>query len=132
MIDNLQEIFDKTAKHLIKQKVASVSMPDAMCAYRDPNGNKCAVGKWIKKKHYNEFMEGSTIDCEEVQEALTKSRVNAKNEKVLDLLTKLQEAHDESYQESICAVSPSKYLPTLKKALIKVGESFKLKTKVIK
>jgi hypothetical protein len=65
---NAQEIFDKVASHLAKQKVRS-GAPEVMengqerlvCKYRGPNGTMCAFGIFISEENYRESMEGCNV-----------------------------------------------------------------------
>ena len=57
-----QTIFNKVAKHLLKQGVRSESNP-GNCRYKGPNGLKCAVGALIPNKVYSENFEGLTVLC---------------------------------------------------------------------
>lgn len=63
-----QEVFDKVARHLLKQgqrSVRSVShhKDQPECAYRSPSGLKCAVGCLIPDHEYDPRMEGKAVDC---------------------------------------------------------------------
>lgn len=55
---SLQTMFNKIAKHLLKQGRAATS-DDGQCLYRDPHGNMCAVGCLIPERQYHEDMEAS-------------------------------------------------------------------------
>ena len=52
-----QEVFDQVATHLLKQKTRSTS--ENGCAYRGPNGLKCAAGCLISDEEYKPDMEGA-------------------------------------------------------------------------
>lgn len=109
-----QEIFDRTAAHLLAQgEPASIS---GDCMYRTPNGLKCAVGALIPDEVYHRFdidpkyadpyneLEGANIESRVVQRALIDSGVLAKDfdEEIngtFHLLLEIQLAHDE-YQSS--------------------------------
>ncbi len=66
-----QEVFDTVANHLRKQgqwaRVAN-PLPSAwrnqseICAYRTPEGLRCAVGCLIEDEDYDPTMEGKTVD----------------------------------------------------------------------
>lgn len=67
-----QEVFDTVANHLRKQgQRARVANPnfrpgfhgtEEICAYRSPEGLRCAVGCLIKDEDYVPSMEGQTVD----------------------------------------------------------------------
>lgn len=52
-----QEIFNKVAKHLLRQSKRSVN-EGGQCMYRGPNNTRCAVGCLIPKSAYQPAMEG--------------------------------------------------------------------------
>jgi hypothetical protein len=58
-----QAVFNKVAKHLLKQKERSVGSLNGRdrCLYRGPNGLKCAVGCLIPNKMYSPDMEGKIL-----------------------------------------------------------------------
>lgn len=76
-LPSLQEIFDKTALHLLRQNRRSLQPGSALdCAYRGENGIMCAVGVWIKDEHYDaDLLEAKTADDKDVVKALVKSGV---------------------------------------------------------
>lgn len=51
-----QEVFDQVATHLLKQNKKSENL--VRCAYRGPDGLKCAAGCLISDQEYDELMEG--------------------------------------------------------------------------
>lgn len=62
----LQSMYDKVAKHLLKQNAVSRitnTFSNAMCAYRSPDGLKCAIGCLIPDSLYSPGMEGKSIDA---------------------------------------------------------------------
>ena len=94
---NLQQIFDKSASHLLKQGEKSFAEKgEYLCAYRGKNGLMCAVGCLIDDAYYDWRTEGEAVDdSEEVREALEKSGIDFhSNAPVLLLLSKLQGIHD--------------------------------------
>jgi len=94
---NLQQIFDKSASHLLKQGEKSFAEKgEYLCAYRGKNGLMCAVGCLIDDAHYDWRTEGEAVDdSKEVREALEKSGIDFhSNAPVLHLLSKLQCIHD--------------------------------------
>jgi len=54
-----QRIFNKVVNHLLTQGKKSVDGDH--CSYYAEDGNKCAVGCLISKKHYKAEMEGLLI-----------------------------------------------------------------------
>lgn len=86
-----QELFDKVAKHLLKQNRCSES-PDGLCMYRGPRRAKCAAGVLIKDEFYSKDLEGSSVESSpKVRTALIKSGVRRSQ---LPLVTELQLLHD--------------------------------------
>ena len=70
----LQEIFDKVARHLLTQnEKAGHADPDApgefICEYRDAEGRKCAAGILIPYAAYRASLEGNGIQTPEVARA---------------------------------------------------------------
>jgi hypothetical protein len=61
-----QEVFDKVATHLLRQKEKSVALFNQfsypLCAYRGENGTMCAVGCLIPNEKYHTGMEGWNVD----------------------------------------------------------------------
>ena len=93
---NLQQIFDKTASHLLKQGIQSTLEDDDTCAYRGQDGSMCAVGCLINDDAYNWYLEGTSVDdCKKVQKALRNSGIEFDADgQVMRLLTRLQTIHD--------------------------------------
>lgn len=60
-----QEVFDKVAHHLLKQKarsmISSSTGGSQLCGYRGGNGLCCAVGFLIPEELYDVNMEGNGI-----------------------------------------------------------------------
>jgi hypothetical protein len=56
-----QVIFDKVVAHL-RQQGRKALRAEGGCAYRTPEGLKCAVGCLISDEEYSQEMEGHTID----------------------------------------------------------------------
>ena len=105
---NLQQIFDKTASHLLKQGVQSV-LADVVntCAYRGQGGSMCAVGCLINNDSYRRNLEGKPVTCKKVQKALRNSGIEFDADgQVMRLLTMLQTMHD-TKEESDWAASLS-------------------------
>lgn len=76
---NRQEVFNKVSKHLLTQKVRAISAGRASsedsngCMYKDPSGNKCAVGCLISENLYTPMLEGQSVYSHYLQDALEKS-----------------------------------------------------------
>jgi hypothetical protein len=87
-----QEIFDYVATFLIKQGQPALTA-DGACAYRAPNGCRCAAGCLIPDCVYNVGMEGCCID-----DVILNTSNNLPEYMVINrgLILGLQEAHDES------------------------------------
>ena len=93
---NLQQIFDKTANHLLKQGVQSVLEDNDTCAYRGQDGAMCAVGCLINDDAYSWKLEGTGIlEGTRVQTALRNSGIEFDTDgQVMRLLAMLQGIHD--------------------------------------
>ncbi len=62
-----QEVFDTVVNHLRQQGQQCVSDDDEIgCAYRGPNGMKCAVGALIPDELYDEAFEGKNVYQDEI------------------------------------------------------------------
>lgn len=53
-----QQVFDQVAAHLLTQNKRSYNDELAACAYRSPDGLKCAAGCLIADEEYNPAWEG--------------------------------------------------------------------------
>lgn len=84
-----QAIFDRVAKHLLRQGRRSWSTEAGGCAYRGNDGDKCAVGCLILDREYDEAMENRPV-CE----LLDKGALPMRLAPHVGLLTILQMAHD--------------------------------------
>jgi hypothetical protein len=93
---NLQQIFDKSASHLLKQGEKSWLVNRFACAYRSEGGLMCAVGCLIDDSAYSPELEGTAIDhSPNVQRALRHSGIEFDTDgQVMLLLTRLQWVHD--------------------------------------
>lgn len=91
-----QEVLEQVVRGVVAQGVPSV---DAMgyCVYRGPNGLKCAAGQVIRDNEYDPLMEGAVFGMtHRKREFATPERLRPH----VDLLQKLQEAHDNSKDEA--------------------------------
>ena len=91
---NNQQIFDKVAKHLLKQNAKAINA-DGTCLYRSPKNRKCAVGCLIKRAAYSPDIEYKVVYSEPVKIALRKSGIGPITTCKLNLLNRLQKIHDE-------------------------------------
>ncbi len=93
----LEDIFEKSASHLIKQGKTSHSKNlDDTCAYRGDDGAMCAIGCLIDDEAYDFVIEGKSFDMPEVEMALRSSGINFDDDEfIYALLSDLQNIHDE-------------------------------------
>lgn len=54
---NRQEVFEKVARHLLKQGRKSVHAKDGVCQLRGDGGRACAIGCLIADEHYDPSLE---------------------------------------------------------------------------
>ena len=97
----LQEIFDRTVRHLFTQGGPSLAPSpngkDPSCVYRGNEGRMCAAGIWIDDAHYSLALEGMMIDVctgEVRMEPTLREALSLKENDELRLLGSLQNAHD--------------------------------------
>ena len=99
-----QEIFNKSAVHLMGMEGPSLDQDNDACVYRgkdadcDFNGQMCAVGLFIDDEHYSEDIEGTGItNNRSVSHAVAKSwgQEHLTSDQ-LSLLADLQTAHDDT------------------------------------
>ena len=99
-----QEIFDAAAIHLMGMDGPSLDQDSDTCVYRGKdddcefNGQMCAVGLFIKDEHYDDDLEGQGISGgQAVADAVAASwGQDDLTVAQLDLLSDLQEAHDDT------------------------------------
>ena len=99
-----QEIFDAAAIHLMGMDGPSLDQDSDACVYRGKdddcefNGQMCAVGLFIKDEHYDDDLEGQGISGgQAVADAVAASwGQDDLTVAQLDLLSDLQEAHDDT------------------------------------
>lgn len=113
----MQEVFDKVATHLLKQR--SRSEGKRGCAYRGKAGKMCAVGCLIANEHYRPTLEGRNMQSESVQAALRDSGIDV-TENMKFMLEDLQACHD--YNE----------VSMWPQALRRIAGHYKLNTEVLK
>ena len=121
-----QKVFDYVRERLLEQGKASVVRTimngSSGCAYRSPDGSKCAVGWLIPDRSYDPNMEGS------VDELFTYYHmpIHEAGVAVVDkyeFLTSLQDAHDNLEKTS----TKKEFRSELKKNLKNVAEQYNLK-----
>lgn len=105
-----QQIFDKVAAHLLKQR--HVAYANESCVYRDTKNRACAVGGIIPDSAYNPLMEGRIVQSflhprQKIKEMLANNQSLLALAKALDaagvpceqsalkLLDSLQAMHDD-------------------------------------
>jgi hypothetical protein len=96
----LQQVFDKVAKHLLKQRAQALSDANA-CQYRVVKNGKvftCAVGCLIPRRDYDSIMEGKRVGALISNENFNFPRkfLLEDNLEYLKLLRNLQNIHDAS------------------------------------
>ena len=87
---NKQEIFDKAATHLLKQK-ARARKEGGQCVYRAPNGRMCAIGCLIPDEVYDPRMEGGAVTRLMSNHPAVQALLGKENE---EFLIDLQRIHD--------------------------------------
>jgi hypothetical protein len=109
-----QQIFDKVAKHLLKQGKRSKN-EEGDCRYRSPDGTRCAVGCLIPTNLYHGKLEG--VSAEALPNALLRQMGVHLNKL---LLSRLQSVHDD--------IEPEYW----RDSLGNVAKDFRLSTKVLR
>lgn len=94
---NNQELFDKVTNHLLTQNEQAFA--NGNCAYRGKNEQgkvlMCAVGCLIPEDKYDTAMEGKLWNYENaIPLALQEQGIDTNDEKIYDLISKLQDIHD--------------------------------------
>ena len=95
----LQVIFDRVARHLLRQgrpAFAEVPSGGQRCAYRGCGGSMCAVGVLIEDTYYSEDLEGNSVSNPDVTIAVAQSLdQDFLSSDQIALLRRLQNVHDE-------------------------------------
>jgi hypothetical protein len=91
--EELQEVFDRIARHLLRQGQKSKKADSNACLYRGPEGLKCAVGILIPDTLYSEKLEDRMVTDSRVWEALEKAGI-VRSRDMEALLVCLQVVHD--------------------------------------
>ena len=84
-----QQIFNKVAKHLIRQGITSEDANN-FCQYRGPNGLKCAIGCLIPDHLYDPKWDNENFEL-----ALIAAVIGLYEHR--ELLVALQAVHDREY-----------------------------------
>lgn len=92
MIKTRREAFDVVKAHLLAQGEQCIGL-DGGCAYRGPNGTKCAIGILIADEHYDNELEGTNVQTPAVSEAISDSGWPLDSIS-LNLYEVLQDVHD--------------------------------------
>jgi hypothetical protein len=112
-----QEIFNKVAKHLLKQNEQSMTKTNpGLCAYRGAKGLKCAVGCLIPDDMYSSTFEG--LGVKDLPPDVRKS-CGIMNAGTLQLVDDLQEIHD---------CSSGRHWPA---ELVDLGERYRLDVSIV-
>lgn len=91
---NRQDIFNKVANHLLKQKERSLREGSDSCAYRGSNGLRCAIGCLIDDSNYSPNLEGLGAGHDSVCEAIARSQQTTLEPDDWVFLHDLQRIHD--------------------------------------
>ena len=95
---NTRELLSKAINSVINQGRQSIT--NSGCAYRGPDGVKCAIGHLISDEFYNPRIEGDGIQTygSSVREMVEESIGRELTEDEFMYLTALQNAHDRASQ----------------------------------
>ena len=95
-----QDLFDTVVRHLRAQKQRAVAKQGrSMCAYRTPDGLKCAIGCLIPDELYDPLFEGKSAfwlltDDGPKARAVRDNCGASTDQTVVALLASLQDVHD--------------------------------------
>lgn len=109
-----QEVFDTVALHLLTQNAKSMLPPDEdfeTCAYRSPDGRKCAVGCLIPDDKYDDRVE--RLNIEEVADLLggDTGELLLDHEDLLDALRQVHDDYDpERWRDELRVVATEQSL----------------------
>lgn len=113
-----QEVFDFVVNHLAKQGRMSFNDVTGRCAYRDPDGNKCAAGCLIPDDKYSKLLEG--FNWRKVSEILRTPSY------LTPLIQALQQAHDSAPTQDRSNKFMMGYSTSIDAALRRVAREYKL------
>lgn len=93
--ERLQYIFDTAVNGVLTQGVKSVDpVFSEECAYRTPDGKKCAVGFLIDDEHYDPDIELNGVKDDIVLDSVEASLGYDLDGQAISMLGDLQNAHD--------------------------------------
>lgn len=98
---NMKEISERVRDHLVKQKARSVNSAN-MCQYRGMGGTMCAVGCLISDEVIAARLNGYESMCADasaVVRAVEKSLDTVLDERVVTMLLRWQQYHDNSVED---------------------------------
>jgi len=132
-----QEIFNKAAVHLMGMEGPSLDQGNDACVYRGKdedcefNGQMCAVGLFIADEHYDCGFEGNGLNrngASDIADAVAKSWGQERlTDDQLNLLTDLQDAHDETSRDDVESIKSRKWRDGIVTALEGVATKFHLR-----
>lgn len=104
----LQDIFDQSSNHLLKQNKKAREEYSTTCRYRTNDGLMCAVGCLISDDEYDPSIEGRGV-----HDLISTYEIDVHGS-VSSLLSRLQEIHDcylpEEWEEHLAALAIEKGL----------------------
>lgn len=89
-----QVMFNKVAKHLLKQGNKATEMSNGACRYRGIEGRKCAIGCLIPDNKYDPSWEGDTPESGDTAHAICRAAGITKQQ--IPFAMTLQRVHDEN------------------------------------
>lgn len=96
--ENQLKIYTRVREHLLSQMKKSTYTDNGTCAYRGPDGCKCAIGILISDEHYTRVLENVSANGSSVQDAIKNSGYDLTGVHS-GFLTALQQIHDLNYPE---------------------------------
>src|SRR5687768_3022247 len=97
-----QELFNKSYGGLKAQNfqfsIGRTPQEGDRCAYRSPDGKKCAIGHLIVDEYYNPIIEGHSIPTPTVRTIVEKSQNIVIGGVDLVFLNTLQQCHDDAFR----------------------------------
>lgn len=90
-----QRIYNKVAKHFLKQRCHAIAKDGKSCLYRGPRGAMCAIGALIPNSSYQPEMENKSF--EDLTKNFKKLPKYFYSRTMREFLGDLQTAHDESH-----------------------------------
>lgn len=120
-----QKIFDKVARHLLKQRKPSMverrGVP--MCAYRGRGGLKCAIGALMLDADYRKKYEG--LGVSDLPPPVV-DHIMPEDKRRLEFLSDLQTVHD--YGEGLTG---DVFVSFIKRRLSSLADDYRLSKKVL-